>query len=40
MSKRLVVLVLITLCIVSFVSKQQDHKSVNTFKIESVGVKM
>lgn len=37
MSNKLIVLVLIALCAVSFISRE-DH--VSTFKIEQIGVKM
>lgn len=39
MSKKLVALVLIALCVVTVISRN-DHKDASTFKIEQIGVKI
>lgn len=40
MSKKVVVLVLIALCVVSIASKVNNNKAVSTFKVEQIGVRM
>lgn len=40
MSKRITILVLLSLIIVSYVAKNHEPKAVNTFKVEQTMVKM
>lgn len=40
MTKKVVILVLLALCVVSFSWRHENDKAVNTFKVEKIGVRM
>lgn len=40
MTKKLAILVLLSLCVVSFSWHHENDKAINTFKVEQIGVRM